>query len=216
MATTIAVNRLHGKKIFVSETSRVNWAGSVSVCCFDKTGTLTEDRLIFERVRLRPEHIGNSWGIHETSSLPDSTRELMATCHSLSMVDGRPQGDAMEVELMRSSGWEMGAAISGNQCSNPRALPHLKTIIIRHFEFTADKARSSSLVRRPNGSLVLYTKGSPEALEAIVNPKSIPDNFREILNEEVTKCNFLILYRHECQDENVFFIFVCRLRKVIV
>lgn len=39
VATFVSVYRLKEQQIFVSDSSRVNMAGLVTVACFDKTGT---------------------------------------------------------------------------------------------------------------------------------------------------------------------------------
>lgn len=153
MATTISVDRLKECGIFVSDTNRVNWAGSISAACFDKTGTLTEDKLVFQGIYLACRHTstshptvnshfqsgichddcptegrsrvdlvdGRGAGVAEdilrlvqvdASMVAGSSQdciELMATCHSLAIVEGEaePCGDPLEVELFRMTGWQL-------------------------------------------------------------------------------------------------------------
>lgn len=214
VATSISVQRLSSKMISVSETSRVNWAGSVSVVCFDKTGTLTEDRLIFEKVLvpcLESKGVGFEAFGPAASELPVECVELMATCHSLSFIDGVGAGDALEVELLRAVGWTVIPMASPSERANFTCMvpvdsdstkdaavvspmvdatrliqPNDKMLtILRHFEFSADKMRSTSLVKRPNGEIVLYVKGSPEALQPLVDKTSIPGDYSHILHAEV-------------------------------
>ncbi|CAN0319787.1 unnamed protein product, partial [Ectocarpus fasciculatus] len=222
VATTISIGRLRKKGIFVSETSRVNWAGICGAACFDKTGTLTEERLVFERAHIplrmamflegdtrgpaaeedvwESVHGGVSHGAGASASaldvanmstargplaedLPRVCLELMATCHSLALVDGDPKGDPLEVELLRASGWAL---------SNEANSPHLLVFsgpassitrhhILRHFEFTADKMRAGTLMRRPTGELLYLIKGSPEVILRLVKQSSTPGDVETLL-----------------------------------
>lgn len=209
VATSISVQRLSAKMISVSETSRVNWAGSVSVVCFDKTGTLTEDRLVFEHVVI-PEIISSSVRGPDLSDIPIACVELMATCHSLSFIDGAVAGDALEVELLRVTEWSVvpssllppdcsarsgdetymapqSCFLDANKSPKPISEAGNMLVVLRHFEFSADKMRSTSLVKRSTGELVLYVKGSPEALISLVTKDSIPDDFSHSLHAEVRR-----------------------------
>jgi predicted P-type ATPase len=131
VATGIAISRLKGKGIYVSESTRVNWAGIITAACFDKTGTLTEERLHFKGISIpRKKEI---FGDHEPPATDASIRnenyvelsrhdsrgeiivshfplpmtELMGTCHALSLINGAPCGDPLEVELFRASGYSL-------------------------------------------------------------------------------------------------------------
>jgi predicted P-type ATPase len=134
VATGIAISRLKQKGIFVSESTRVNWAGIITAACFDKTGTLTEERLHFKGVSLpkRREIFGEripasdspvpNDGFVELSRLnaqheivmshfPPPMMELMGTCHALSLINQTPCGDPLEVELFRASGYSLTPSI---------------------------------------------------------------------------------------------------------
>ncbi len=89
VATAVAIDRLKLKDIYVSDTSRVNYAGMVNAVSFDKTGTLTETSLHFVGASLVETLSDQTLGFKEyltkTATLPKVVVELMATCHSLSL-----------------------------------------------------------------------------------------------------------------------------------
>jgi E1-E2 ATPase len=106
VATSIAIKRLNAQSIFVSDNSRINWAGTVRIACFDKTGrlffaivrrlvpseltdcgqsgTLTTDQLNFEQL-VEPK-------VHGVDFPKDAyllSHEVMSACHGLCLVDGQ-------------------------------------------------------------------------------------------------------------------------------
>jgi predicted P-type ATPase len=228
VATTISIARLRKKGIFVSETSRVNWAGICGAACFDKTGTLTEDRLVFERAymplrlallldgdaRHEPAAEEDVWGsVHgkgtdesardqqkanakhmanmsvargpHAEDLPRVCLELMATCHSLAVVDGAALGDPLEVELLRASGWTLSHDMDSPDLVALSGPPSAVTrhFILRHFEFTADKMRAGTLMKRPTGELLYLLKGSPEVILQLCERSSIPTDVIGLLDK---------------------------------
>ena len=176
VATSLSVGRLTKLGIFVSDTSRVNWAGTVQFACFDKTGTLTSGELKYNGL-IRPDV--------STVTFPEDApllcEEMMATCHSLSVVNGIPSGDPLEIELFKSSGWQLkdadntadgGGASSTNDPTpcimmayppksekSNNSMTNLPYKILKHFEFSSEKLRAGSLLMRPNGELVYLVKG---------------------------------------------------------
>ena len=135
VATSISIARLNELHfITVSETSRVNYAGTVSFACFDKTGTLTDENIEFKGMAL----------VHQfdtaaaAASVEEICHELMATCHGMSMLDGRAVGDPLEVELLRASGWSLQSSNNSElKVVNPSS-PNTYCTIVRHFEFTPE------------------------------------------------------------------------------
>ncbi len=108
--------------------------GKLDVICFDKTGTLTEDGLDVLGIRIMTRHqrfgfvtqslysMADSSRLSEllsdTSSKPDSDSALargfdnyniiiriMATCHSLRVVDDELLGDPLDVKMFQFTGW---------------------------------------------------------------------------------------------------------------
>ncbi len=114
VATAVSIDRLKLLDVFVTDTTRVNYAGMVNAVCFDKTGTLTQNRLHFVGASIVDSTVSSSSGegrvelkeythsdlsnpLHQTHNqrsvseadtlqqLPQVVLELMATCHSLSL-----------------------------------------------------------------------------------------------------------------------------------
>jgi magnesium-transporting ATPase (P-type) len=198
ISTTIALARLRSKNMFVSESARVNMAGITSVACFDKTGTLTDEHLKFHSaVYLEGNKVEQVYTSTDSmSKLPRVCAEVMACCHDLSVSTGsnEPQGDLLEVELFRVSGWRMGnsngtevvvfAPSNGNNRydNNAAGNDNNKHVILKTFEFSPETARSSALVRRPNNELVYLLKGSPESIIAISDRSTVPADIEAKLN----------------------------------
>lgn len=188
VATSISIERLRKLGIFVSESTRVNWAGLVSMVCFDKTGTLTEERLHFKGFYVAkglaesPEDTQPQIDVQagtveidpaDCNGFPVLCVELLATCHGLAMINDAPVGDPLEVELFRASGYVMvttGSSAMIVQRGNSRLT------IMRQFEFTADKLRAGSLILRTDGSMMYYVKGSPEAIIALSKKETVPES----------------------------------------
>jgi magnesium-transporting ATPase (P-type) len=130
---------------------------------------------------------GNSNGsveLHsDRSDLPIPCIELMATCHALALIDGIAVGDPLEVEMFRASGFTMtsnGNAVMSVHSPGP-PLPSTQYDVLRHFEFTSDRARAGSLIKRPNNEIIYYSKGSPEAILKLVDPQTVPSDIHSTL-----------------------------------
>eukprot|EP01033_Poteriospumella_lacustris_P003949 gene3949-2808_t len=128
IATTVSIARLKSTNIFVSDTSRVNYAGVINAVCFDKTGTLTDEALSFQGALLsstvtnpattakeatRPAVTTLEEHRSEDGPLPLLCQEIMATCHGLLLygfhegAQASAVGDPLEMELLRASGWRL-------------------------------------------------------------------------------------------------------------
>lgn len=208
VATAISIERLAQLAIYVSESSRVNWAGLINAVCFDKTGTLTEERLHIKGLCVPMPVVGleAKSGFCEINTddpnsalMPSTCIELLGSCHGLAIINSEPVGDPLEVELFRASGYSMvmttkahaGAnktnVISKQKSTNGEAI---ELSILRQFEFSADKLRAGALVRRQRQEghrhhkpLVYFVKGSPEAILSLASPSTIPQGiYKELEN----------------------------------
>lgn len=222
VATSISIDRLyHRHSISVSETSRVNYAGLVSFASFDKTGTLTDENIDYQGMQLvspaslqEINALGAQAGEKEVLTPEMMCRELMATCHGMSIVDNVAAGDPLEVELLRASGWSLSyhgpnhelRAIAISSSLQDNASPSSKPsnsycTVLRHFEFTPEKVRAGSIVRRrglpsnasaANSNLMYYVKGSPETIIALCDKSSLPDDIQPQLTS-LSKRGFRVL-----------------------
>lgn len=275
VGTIYALVALRKQSIFCISPPRVNLAGKINCFCFDKTGTLTTEGL--ELAEIRPSAagvIGAADTINSGSSAnssrsaaaadgssakfaPSATsmvsigRELaglLSACHSLTHVQGKIQGDPLEVEVFQFTGAGMeephhssassssssssstsASTISldaagmhdgdGNASSSSfisrisvprppsaatsamppsqRNQPFYEGDVIRQFEFIPALQRMGVLVRHnAAGSgndassdvrYASYVKGSPEALQTLCHPSSLPSDYVRTLNSYTSR-----------------------------
>jgi len=221
IGTSLSIRRLKFKDIYVSDTSRVNWAGMCSFVCFDKTGTLTEEKLDFKGVCLSKRNIKDKKvekGIAiddelcefgpDISLIPELCVEIMATCHNLTLLVGsEPLGDLLEVELLRASGWTLDMSKDGTGKiwaipPDSKSRPTLgRYEILRHFEFTADKLRTATLFRRPNTDILFVMKGSPETIIGLCEPSSVPSSIHQTLGRLAKRgLRVIAIAARECKE----------------
>ncbi|KAM5165150.1 putative cation-transporting ATPase 13A4 [Mantella aurantiaca] len=101
--------RLKKLGIFCISPQRINLAGQLNLVCFDKTGTLTEDVLDLrgilpcENSRFQEMILLNS-----SNNLPWShILQAMASCHSLIKMEGKLNGDPLDLKMFEGTGWEL-------------------------------------------------------------------------------------------------------------
>uniref|UniRef100_A0A5K3F9E1 Cation-transporting ATPase n=2 Tax=Mesocestoides corti TaxID=53468 RepID=A0A5K3F9E1_MESCO len=203
-----AQSRLKKRSVFCINPSVINVCGVINVTCFDKTGTITEDGL-------------DLWGVipngdgqfeeptGEPSKLPPGPLlETMASCHSLTRIEGQLAGDPLDLKMFLSTNWELTEEISEDHCKfemtiptvvRPRnaalneatvttladadALPY-EIGILRQFPFSSTLQRMSVIGRALNGShFCVYTKGSPEMIETLCRRETLPRDFHRVLLE---------------------------------
>ncbi|KAE8132187.1 hypothetical protein BDV38DRAFT_261945 [Aspergillus pseudotamarii] len=226
IGTNFALSRLKSQKIFCISPQRVNVGGKLDVICFDKTGTLTEDGLDVLGVRTVNREMGLSDLLSDVTlgspaaSTFDTSYDykkrdvltyIMATCHSLRVVDGELLGDPLDVKMFEFTGWsyqEGGShgpeqpgskfetimpsiakppALSENLLRNNFTAP-LELGILRNFEFVSELRRASVVVRQfgDNGASI-FVKGAPESVRAICLPDSLPRDFEDLLSQYTHK-----------------------------
>ncbi|VDP51460.1 unnamed protein product [Schistosoma margrebowiei] len=100
-----AQRRLRNHGIYCINPSVMNVCGVINLTCFDKTGTLTEDGLdLWGVVPNRDGVLGKPE--FEPSKLDYGPLvECMATCHSLTRIDGVLSGDPLDVKMFQSTKW---------------------------------------------------------------------------------------------------------------
>ena len=96
-----AHNRLKIKSIYCISPPRINIAGKLKLICFDKTGTLTEDGLDFWEVVCFDIFISFTLPLNDLNELADGNLlRTLATCHSLSLFDGKLTGVHLDINLL--------------------------------------------------------------------------------------------------------------------
>ncbi|VDH94161.1 cation-transporting ATPase 13A3/4/5 [Mytilus galloprovincialis] len=201
IGTVYAQNRLKKTGIFCISPPRINFCGRLDLFCFDKTGTLTEDGLDMSGVL--PVHDQRFIGVvYNPAELErNHVIQCMATCHSLTLIDGELSGDPLDLIMFESTKWileEPGRDTSKfdtimptvvKPCTRDTFLSNAKESdyeigIIRQFTFSSSLQRMSVITRKiDDDHMVLYCKGAPEKVTSLCDPETVPDNFHEILHQ---------------------------------
>ncbi|XP_013923747.1 PREDICTED: probable cation-transporting ATPase 13A5 [Thamnophis sirtalis] len=188
-----AQRRLTRKKIFCISPQRINICGQINLVCFDKTGTLTEDGL--DLWGALPCQGQSFQSVHSFSGAPLPWGPLcraMATCHSLLLLDGRLQGDPLDLKMFEGTNWEMeehrpaeGTASLPESCllvkPGPAASPApVEGILILHqFPFSSSLLRMSVITQECGKSgFELSMKGAPETVASFCEERTVPAVFQ--------------------------------------
>ncbi|CAH8615506.1 unnamed protein product [Dicrocoelium dendriticum] len=207
VGVVFAQRRLRTQQIYCINPSAINVCGVINVTCFDKTGTLTEDGMDLWGV------IPNTQGVFGKSQVKPNELdrgpllEAMATCHSLTRIEGVLSGDPLDLKMFQSTNWEFLEEVSEDHCKFEMAVPAIvrpvpkgsftnvtleSTIepemipyevgILRHFTFSSSMQRMSVIARVLNSShFSVYTKGAPEMIERLCRQDTIPSSFHSVL-----------------------------------
>ncbi|XP_067329962.1 polyamine-transporting ATPase 13A3-like isoform X1 [Channa argus] len=219
-----AQRRLKRVGIFCISPQRINMGGQLNLVCFDKTGTLTEDGL-------------DLWGIHraedgiffppESSAAKESLVTsafvaCMASCHSLTRIDGNLSGDPLDLKMFSATGWileepteeetalhnpimptvvrppkqNIPEANQNNPATKNMELSELSSCeigIVRQFPFSSALQRMSVVVRRLGKKhMDSYLKGAPEVVASLCKQHTVPQSFTDTL-ETYTRQGFRVI-----------------------
>ncbi|KAM3604956.1 uncharacterized protein V6R79_018601 [Siganus canaliculatus] len=203
-----AQRRLKRIGIFCISPQRINMCGQLNVVCFDKTGTLTEDGL-------------DLWGIQRAEDgsfcppesdaaaqtlLDSAFVACMASCHTLTKIEGQLSGDPLDLKMFSATGWILEEPTEEettlhnpimptvvrppNFTKAPEAEKNDSLIqttsgeigIVRQFPFSSAKQRMSVVVRRLGRKhMDAYLKGAPEVVASLCKQHTVPQNFTETL-----------------------------------
>ncbi|CAM4596731.1 unnamed protein product [Lepidochelys olivacea] len=184
--------RLKKKGIFCISPQRINVCGQLNLICFDKTGTLTEDGLDLWGVIVSE---GNSFQkVHSFASghsLPwGPTCGTMVSCHSLIVLDGKIQGDPLDLKMFEATNWEIEDS-SEDHVKNgkfahavvikpgPKAgnVPVEGIAILHQFPFSSALQRMSVIAQEIGGGQQVFMKGAPETVAKFCRPETMPPSF---------------------------------------
>uniref|UniRef100_A0A8C6YZT1 ATPase 13A3 n=1 Tax=Nothoprocta perdicaria TaxID=30464 RepID=A0A8C6YZT1_NOTPE len=218
-----AQKRLKKIGIFCISPQRINICGQLNLVCFDKTGTLTEDGL-------------DLWGIQRVESarflLPEERAcsesllksefvACMATCHSLTKIEGVLSGDPLDLKMFEAIGWILEEATEEETALHNRIMPtvvrpskqpfpeskqatdqemelfELSTSyeigIVRQFPFSSVLQRMCVIARvLGEKRMDAYMKGAPEVIASLCKQETVPVDFESVL-EEYTKQGFRVI-----------------------
>lgn len=203
-----AQQRLKKANIYCISPQRINLSGMLDLICFDKTGTLTEDHL--ELLAVSPINKDQFVVINDPSTLDFGPFMAgMATCHSLTVIDGEIRGDPLDLQMFQSIKWNlvepsesdrtgffnfmptivMDTSNAHNNNDTPSKgkiplLPDHQIGVIRQFTFSSNLKRMSVITQTlGSNNLDVFVKGAPEIVASLCLEESIPDNFNEVLKE---------------------------------
>lgn len=169
-------------RLYCTESFRIPFAGTVSVCCFDKTGTLTADeyKLVgVDNMKAPPckksaEIKGNYF--NDSSSMPLESLQVIAGCHSLVRGQyGQLVGDSIEATAFNSMKLKLNTdgTVEHARCN-------LKPVLT--FHFSSDLRRMTTVCKiEGESNLVALMKGAPEAIAEFLTevPEGYNDTFRK-------------------------------------
>uniref|UniRef100_A0AAV2JVL0 Cation-transporting ATPase n=1 Tax=Knipowitschia caucasica TaxID=637954 RepID=A0AAV2JVL0_KNICA len=202
-----AQRRLKRVGIFCISPQRINMCGQLNVVCFDKTGTLTEDGLDLwgvQRVEngsfLSPESSVNKEALCSSVFVA-----CMASCHSLTTIEGQLSGDPLDLKMFGATGWILEEPTQEETAlHNPimptvvRPSPHVvmepcEIGIVRQFPFSSSLQRMTAVVRKLGDKhMNAFLKGAPEVVVGLCKPHTVPHSFAETL-EGYTQEGFRVI-----------------------
>ncbi|KAK7494113.1 hypothetical protein BaRGS_00014586 [Batillaria attramentaria] len=201
MGIVFAQHRLKLVGVYCISPRSINICGTINTVCFDKTGTLTEDGLNMQGV-VPAAGAKFEREIFDMRQLPKGPLvEAMATCHSLTVIEGELMGDPLDLIMFHATDWELEEPGEDQTrfdmmvptVVRPKYQPvshHASTEqlkgedlgIVRQFPFSSSLQRMSVITRQLGAqNFVLYVKGSPEMITSLSVPNSVPMDFHETL-----------------------------------
>ncbi|XP_033883712.3 polyamine-transporting ATPase 13A3-like isoform X2 [Acipenser ruthenus] len=207
-----AQRRLKRIGIFCISPQRINICGQLNLVCFDKTGTLTEDGLDLWGIQ-RVEN--SSFLLSETHACKEDLVKsqfvaCMATCHSLTKIEGELSGDPLDLKMFAATGWILEEATEEETALHNRIMPTVvkppkqrlpeaedmpsyEMGIVRQYPFSSALQRMSVVTRLLGGKRMdAYLKGAPEVVASLCKQETVPHNFSEVL-EGYTKQGFRVI-----------------------
>uniref|UniRef100_A0AAQ4NNH6 ATPase cation transporting 13A2 n=1 Tax=Gasterosteus aculeatus aculeatus TaxID=481459 RepID=A0AAQ4NNH6_GASAC len=187
--TIHAQRRLKKQGIFCVSPPRINICGKISLFCFDKTGTLTEEGLDVWGV-MEGGAAGFSELVPDPSLLaPGPMLSGLACCHTVTLLQGQPLGDPLELKMVESTGWVRHYYALDSEFGGHRVLAVVKPLsqststgqavaIVRRFPFSSALQRMSVVTVAHGGhSALAFLKGSPEMVAGLCRAETVPQQF---------------------------------------
>uniref|UniRef100_A0A1L8DE88 Endoplasmic reticulum transmembrane helix translocase n=2 Tax=Nyssomyia neivai TaxID=330878 RepID=A0A1L8DE88_9DIPT len=174
LAVNTSLLQLSKLFVFCTEPFRIPFAGKVQICCFDKTGTLTSDNLMVEGIA----GLTDDKSITSIAQIPESTVQVLATCHSLAQLDDGLVGDPLEKATLTAVDWNL----TKQDSVVPKKGKFKPLKIYQRFHFSSSLKRMSVLAGYtiPWSSDICYigaVKGAPETLVTML--KDVPETYEE-------------------------------------
>ncbi|XP_020335960.1 probable cation-transporting ATPase 13A3 isoform X2 [Oncorhynchus kisutch] len=219
-----AQRRLKRIGIFCISPQRINICGQLNLVCFDKTGTLTEDGLDLwgvQRVEKGTFHLSEE-NAYKDTLVKSQFVACMATCHSLTNIDGKLSGDPLDLKMFEATGWILEEATEEETSLHNRIMPTVvrppkqlmppepvmspeqdmelydlssayEIGIVRQFPFSSALQRMCVVARLLGEKRMdAYLKGAPEVVASLCKKDTVPEDFAEVL-EDYTKQGFRVI-----------------------
>uniref|UniRef100_A0A3P9HV06 Polyamine-transporting ATPase 13A3 n=1 Tax=Oryzias latipes TaxID=8090 RepID=A0A3P9HV06_ORYLA len=219
-----AQRRLKQSGIFCISPQRINICGQINLFCFDKTGTLTEDGLDLwgvQRVENSSFHLSEE-NAYKENLVKSQFVACMATCHSLTKIEGQLSGDPLDLKMFEATGWILEEATEEETSLHNRIMPTVvrppkqllppepassserdmelyelssayEIGIVRQFPFSSALQRMSVVARLLGEKRMdAYMKGAPEVVASLCKNETVPQDFAEVL-EDYTKQGFRVI-----------------------
>uniref|UniRef100_A0A8D3C513 Polyamine-transporting ATPase 13A3 n=1 Tax=Scophthalmus maximus TaxID=52904 RepID=A0A8D3C513_SCOMX len=209
-----AQRRLKRVGIFCISPQRINMCGQLNLVCFDKTGTLTEDGLDLWGIQRAED---GSFSPPESEAAKESRVDSafvagMATCHSLTKIEGELSGDPLDLKMFSATGWILEEPTEEETALHNPIMPTVvrppnyvvpeanqnnplpfEIGIVRQFPFSSVLQRMSVVVRRLGEKhMNAYLKGAPEIVASLCKQHTVPQSFTETL-ETYTRQGFRVI-----------------------
>uniref|UniRef100_A0A8K9XCG0 ATPase 13A3 n=1 Tax=Oncorhynchus mykiss TaxID=8022 RepID=A0A8K9XCG0_ONCMY len=182
-----AQRRLKRIGIFCISPQRINICGQLNLVCFDKTGTLTEDGLDLwgvQRVEKGTFHMSEE-NAYKDTLVKSQFVACMATCHSLTNIDGKLSGDPLDLKMFEATGWVILCCVLMQSA--------YEIGIVRQFPFSSALQRMCVVARLLGEKRMdAYLKGAPEVVASLCKKDTVPEDFAEVL-EDYTKQGFRVI-----------------------
>ncbi|XP_078420012.1 polyamine-transporting ATPase 13A3-like isoform X1 [Cetorhinus maximus] len=202
------------KKLGISCISpqRINICGQLNLICFDKTGTLTEEGLDIWGIQRVEDNsfLPSELSICKESLVKSRFMACMATCHTLTKIDGKLSGDPLDLKMFEETGWVLEEATEEETALHNQIMPTVvrpskqlllehETMmdhelemydlpasyeigIVRQFPFSSALQRMSVIARvLGEKHMDAYLKGAPEMVANLCKAETVPKSFSEVL-----------------------------------
>ncbi|XP_072266255.1 probable cation-transporting ATPase 13A5 [Pyxicephalus adspersus] len=187
-----AKRRLTKKRIYCVSPDRINMCGQINLFCFDKTGTLTEDGLDLMGVIPSKGACFQEMVTHEqTNKLSEGPLfAAMTCCHSIILVDGKLQGDPLDMKMFEATEW-----VIEDNCEDfvDQNTPQKKIVrpgpglhhaleegieILFQYPFSSAMMRMSVITTiKGRGEMDVYMKGAPETVASFCKAETASSSY---------------------------------------
>ncbi|KAJ2048963.1 hypothetical protein H4S04_003519, partial [Coemansia sp. S16] len=197
---SVAASRLRRKQIFCIDPQRIMIAGKVQIFCFDKTGTLTKEGLEFHGGQIVDPASTTFASFTEDPAATNALfRQAMASCHTVTDLNGQLIGNPVDIEQFRASKAEIDPA--------PKYIDAVLTAggsekgklhIIRRFEFVHARASMSVVVLdEATEKIHVFIKGSFERVKSVSRAGSVPNNYDSVCANLAREGCYVLAFAHK-------------------